>query len=603
MTSKINDFSISVATVNGSGSQSSNQVLIRSIFRMGIPVSGKNLFPSNIQGLPTWFTIRVNENSWTARHTQNDILVCMNEGTYLEDVKSAAAQSIIIHHDHMKVAEIRKDVRSISVPFKDLVAKACPEAKLRKLTVNMIYVGIVAELVGIEESAIDEALDQQFRAKSKVITLNKDAINAGREFIRQTQPNFKSPCQVQRRNETKNKILIEGNAASAIGAIFAGCQLFSWYPITPSSSVAEYFSQYADKYRLDKDGKKTFAVVQAEDELAAIGMVLGASWMGIRAMTATSGPGISLMAEFTGYAYFTETPAVVFDIQRVGPSTGLPTRTSQGDILFVANLSHGDTKIVCLYPGTVEECYSFAYQAFDLAEQLQWPIYLMSDLDLGMNLWMSDPLKYIDKPLQRGKVLHDKDFERIEKFGRYQDTDNDGICYRTLPGLKDRRGVFFTRGSGHNEQAQYTESGEAYVRMMNRLNKKWDSAREYLPSSVLEYQSGSRLGVIAYGSSHDAMRESVHELKQNGIDLDYLRLRAYPFDSKLEDFLKDHDQIFIVDQNRDGQMRALISQDSKYAAHISKLESLLYYDGLPLAASSITLDIIERVNRSVAKVG
>jgi len=600
---KINDLTVHVATVNGSGSQSSNQILMRAIFRMGIPVSGKNLFPSNIQGLPTWFSIRVNENGWTARHIETDILVCMNDGTLSDDVKKAPSKSLIIHHDHMNVPALRKDVTSVGVPFKSLIAKACPEARLRKYAINMLYVGILAELIGIESSAIDEALAQQFKTKEKVIALNRSVIEAGRTYAKEDLKNVETVCKLERRDKTKGKILIEGNTASALGAVFGGCQFMSWYPITPSSSLAESVIHFAKKYRKDKKGKNTVAIVQAEDELAALGMVLGASWMGGRAMTTTSGPGIALMAEFTGYSYYSETPAVIFDIQRVGPSTGLPTRTSQGDILFVATLGHGDSKNVCLYPGTVEECYLFAAKAFDLAEQLQGPIFIVSDLDLGMNSWMSDSFSYPKEEIQRGKVLRDEDQEALANYGRYRDVDNDGIGYRTLPGIRDRRGVFFTRGSGHNEDARYTESSETYVRVMDRLNKKWETSRGYVPHSVLENSVGSSIGVIAYGSTHDAMRESVHLLKERGLEVDYLRLRAYPFDKRVREFIKNHDQIIVVEQNRDAQMKSLMCMEPAYQAFVPKLASVLHYNGLPIPASYIADEIMTLQNLSKRHVG
>lgn len=597
---KINDFSIHIATVNGSGSQSANNILMRSIFRMGVPVSGKNLFPSNIQGLPTWFSIRANEQGWTARHIRYDVLVCMNEATYVEDVKKLQPGSFVIHHPQMQVAAIRKDVTSISVPFAELIAAACPEVRLRKLAVNMIYVGILAEILGVDDQAMMAALQQQFASKQKVIQLNSDCIQAGRSWAKQEAWPEKIPLKVERRDLTDSKILIEGNAAAALGAIFGGCQLVSWYPITPSSSVVDAFVEYAEKYRVDsKTGKKNFAVIQAEDELSAIGMTLGASWMGARAMTATSGPGISLMAEFTGYAYYTELPTVIFDIQRVGPSTGLPTRTSQSDIEFVASLSHGDTKIPMLFPGSVKECFEFGGQAFDFAEELQSPIFVMSDLDLGMNFWMSEPFRYPSEKWNRGKILTDEDEEKLKDFGRYKDVDGDGIPYRTLPGMKDRRGVFFTRGSGHNEMAAYTESSEAYVRNMNRLLKKWESAKKILPSPVLERDGESEFGVLAFGSSHDAVRESLAELESQGLSLSYLRVRSYPFQQDVENFIKRHRRVFVVEQNRDAQMRNLLAKDLRQEAH--RLESILHFDGLPIPASFVTEKIIENLNAEALK--
>jgi 2-oxoglutarate ferredoxin oxidoreductase subunit alpha len=562
---------------------------------MGVPVSGKNLFPSNIQGLPTWFSIRANEKAWTARHVRYDLLVCMNETTYVEDVKKLEPGSFVIHHPHMQVSAIRKDVTSIPVPFSELVAQACVEVRLRKLAVNMIYVGVLAEILGVDNEAVMAALKQQFSTKQKVIQLNLDCIEAGRDWAKKESWPEKIPLRVERRQLTDSKILIEGNAAAALGAMFGGCQLVSWYPITPSSSLVDAFVEYADRYRVDpKTGKKNFVVIQAEDELSAIGMTLGASWMGARAMTATSGPGISLMAEFTGYAYYAELPTVIFDIQRVGPSTGLPTRTSQSDIEFVASLSHGDTKIPMLFPGSVKECFEFGGKAFDFAEQLQSPLFVMSDLDLGMNFWMSDPFEYPSEKWNRGKILSDQDEEKLKDFGRYKDVDGDGISYRTLPGMKDRRGVFFTRGSGHNEMAAYTESSEAYVRNMNRLLQKWETAKEILPRPILERNADSPWGVIAFGSTHDAVRESLAELESQGLSLSYLRICSYPFHQDVEDFLERHQSVFVIEQNRDAQMRNLLAKELRRYAH--KLESILHFDGLPIPASFVSDRILDNLD-------
>jgi 2-oxoglutarate ferredoxin oxidoreductase subunit alpha len=599
--SRINDFSLHIATVNGSGSQSSNNVLMRAIFRMGIPVSGKNLFPSNIQGLPTWFTIRVCEAGWTARRVETEIVICMNDQTYVEDVQKAPSGAIIIHHPHMNVSALRKDVESIPVPFSEIIAKACPDPRLRKLAVNMVYVGVVAELLGVTSEAVELAMTQQFKSKQKVIDLNRAAIEGGREFARGLNRSESFPFKVQPRQLTQGKILIEGNAAAGLGSVFAGCSFVSWYPITPSTSLVDYFSEYAEKYRRDeKTQKRNFAVIQSEDELAAIGMVLGASWMGARAMTATSGPGISLMAEFTGFAYFAEVPAVVFDIQRIGPSTGLPTRTSQGDVLFAAILSHGDTKNICLYPGTVEECFSFAGIAFDLAERFQTPVFVLSDLDLGMNFWMSDPFVYPEQPLDRGKVLTDKDVDRLATFERYGDPDGDGIPYRTLPGMTDRRGVFFTRGSGHNAKAAYTEKGEDYVAVMKRLDKKFQTARTYVPAPILMGSGNERVGIIGYGSSDDALREAQSLLRDGGVNADYLRIRAYPFSRDVRSFIESHDVVFVVDQNRDAQMLSLLRLESDLTSVISKLESILHFDGMPLDAPFVVKAIKDRLQERKA---
>jgi len=526
-----------------------------------------------------------------------EILVCMNDQTFTEDVKALHPESIVIHPDHMNVSALRSDVTSISVPFNKIIAEACADPRLRKLAINMVYVGIVAEFIGITDEAIELAMAQQFKSKLKVIELNRSALLAGRKFVRDNHASMKFPYKVEAMNKTQGKILIEGNAAAALGAVYSGCTFVSWYPITPSSSVIDFFTEYAEKTRTDKTtGKKNFAIVQAEDELSAIGMVMGASWMGARAMTATSGPGISLMAEFTGLGYFAEVPAVVWDIQRVGPSTGLPTRTSQGDVLFTAILSHGDTKNICLYPATVTECFEFAGTSFDLAERFQTPVFVLSDLDIGMNFFMADPFDYPTKAWDRGKVLTDADTDKLAKFERYGDPDGDGIPYRTLPGIKDRRGVFFTRGSGHNEKAAYTEKGSDFVNAMNRLAKKFETARAYVPKPILMGTGKNSVGLIAYGSSDDAMREALHLPKQDHRqEMDYLRVRAYPFTQEVLDFIKTHEKIILVEQNRDAQLLSLVKMEKDLVTHLPKIESILNYDGFPLDAPML----VERIQNLI----
>jgi 2-oxoglutarate ferredoxin oxidoreductase subunit alpha len=568
---------------------------------MGIPVSGKNLFPSNIQGLPTWFTIRVSADGWTGRRVETEILVCMNDQTYVDDIKGVPANAVVIHHDHMNALAVRKDIQSFPIPFSKIIAESCPDPRLRKLAVNMVYVGLLAEFLGITDEALELAMAQQFKGKAKAIDLNRAAMKAGRKYAQENFGSVKFPFKVAPLEKTQGKILIEGNAACALGAVFGGCTVFSWYPITPSSSVVDYFSEYAEKYRVDPvTGKRNFSVVQAEDELAALGMVLGASWAGSRAATATSGPGISLMAEFTGFAYFAEVPAVVIDVQRIGPSTGLPTRTSQGDVLFAATLSHGDTKQICLYPGTVQECFEFAGQAFDLAEKFQTPVFILSDLDLGMNFYMSDPFPYPSKTLERGKVLSDKDADKLASFARYADVDGDGIGYRTLPGIQDRRGVFFTRGSGHNAKAAYTESGKDYVEVMNRLLKKWETAKKFVPAPLLTGSGKSSVGIIAYGSSHEPVCEALHLLKsESKIDVDYLRIRAYPFSAEVKKFLESHEIVYVVEQNRDAQLASLLRIEKELLPVAHKIESILHYDGLPIHGRFISDAIIAAEEKEV----
>jgi len=589
----INDFSIQVATVNGSGSQSANTVLLRSLFRMGVPVSGKNLFPSNIAGLPTWYTIRCSKHGYVARKKEIDMLVAMNPETAKEDVMSLASGASVIYDEPLKLDTLRSDLIFYSVPYDKIVAAVCPEAKLRKLVKNMIYVGVVAQILGIEMKQVEAALRKQFARKVKAADLNMTAAKAGFDYAAASLTK-KDPLFVEAMNENQGKIIIDGNAAAALGAMFAGVTVVTWYPITPSSSVCEQLIDYMKKYRIGPDGEATFAIVQAEDELAAIGMVLGASWAGARAMTSTSGPGISLMTEFTGMGYYAEIPAVIFDIQRVGPSTGLPTRTSQGDVLSIAFLGHGDTKNVMLFPGSVTECFSMAVEAFDLAEQLQTPIFVLSDLDLGMNNWMSEPFPYPEKPFSRGKVLGAEDLNRLGGFARYKDIDKDGIPYRTLPGTDHPAAAYFTRGSGHNEKAQYSERPDDYQNNMERLNRKFETARSYVPRPEVVADRGEKIGIIAYGSSDFAVRESRDQLRQEyQVGTDYLRIRAFPFSRELHDFVAKHERVYVVEQNRDAQMLSLLKLDLN-PTQTSKLRSVRHFNGLPIDARSVTDEIISQ---------
>jgi 2-oxoglutarate ferredoxin oxidoreductase subunit alpha len=589
----VNDFSIQVATVNGSGSQSSNNVLMRSIFQMGVPVSGKNLFPSNIAGLPTWFTIRVNKDGYVARKKDIDLLVAMNPQTAFEDVKTLQPGAVCVSPIELKLDAVRNDVRHYQVPFTELAAQATEQIKLRKLLTNMIYVGVVGELLGIDQGEIEKAIAKQFEGKTKVIDLNLNAVRIGRDWAHQNLKK-EDALFVEKMNKTQGKIIIDGNAAAAIGCMYAGASVVTWYPITPSSSLCETLIDYLKQYRIDKKtNKATFAVIQAEDELAAIGMALGAGWAGARSMTSTSGPGISLMAEFVGYGYFTEIPTVIFDVQRVGPSTGMPTRTSQADILPAYFLSHGDTKHIVLLPGSVAECYEMAMAAFDLAERFQTPVFVLSDLDLGMNNWMSDPFTYPEKPFDRGKVLNASELEKLGKFERYRDVDGDGICYRTLPGTNHPLSAYFTRGSGHNEKAGYTERPEDYVNLMNRLDKKFQTARKYVPKPEVQKESGAKVGLIAFGSSHFAVQESRDQLKGEAqVKTSYLRLRALPFTEEVRSFIEGHDHVYVIEQDRDGQLKDLIQIDMPDLT--SKLRSVRHFNGLPIDARFITESILEQ---------
>ncbi|HKF24205.1 MAG TPA: 2-oxoacid:acceptor oxidoreductase subunit alpha [Candidatus Angelobacter sp.] len=596
----VNDFSIQVATVNGSGSQSANTVLLRSIFQMGVPVSGKNLFPSNIAGLPTWYTIRASKNGYVARKKEIDFLVAMNPETAHEDVMTLMPGAACVYDEPLNLSGLRKDITFYPVPYDKLVAPVCPEAKLRRLVKNMVYVGVVDFLLGIDTRESEKAVLKQFAKKKKAGELNLGAVRAGYDYAKATFTK-QDPYFIEPMNENQGKIIIDGNAAAALGCMFAGVTVVTWYPITPSTSLVEQLIDYLKEYRIGSDGKATFAVVQAEDELAAIGMVLGAGWTGARSMTSTSGPGISLMGEFVGLGYYAEIPGVIFDIQRVGPSTGLPTRTMQGDILSTAFLSHGDTKHIMLLPSSVEECFTMAGEAFDLAEKFQTPVFVMSDLDLGMNNWMSRPFAYPEKPIARGKVLNEEDLKRLGSFGRYKDVDGDGIPYRTLPGTEHPAAAYFTRGSGHNEKAQYSERGDDYVRNMDRLAKKFDTARRFVPAPVKEIggtsQTGEKIGVIAYGTSHWAMIEAYDQLtREHGIKVDYLRLRAYPFNQDVHEFIKNHDRIYVVEQNRDAQMLSLLKLDIA-ADQAVKLRSVLHYDGLPIDARSVSEEIVAQEGR------
>ena len=583
----VNNMSIQVATVNGSGSQSSNTVLLRSIFQMGVPVSGKNLFPSNIAGLPTWYTIRANKDGYIARKKEIDFLVAMNAETAQEDVMSLAPGAAVLYDEPLNLNKLRNDLTFYSVPYDKLVAPVCPEAKLRKLVKNMIYVGVLAKLLEVDLQEVEKAIRKQFATKAKAANLNFAAAKAGFDYASASLTK-QDPYFIQRMDKTQGKIIIDGNSAAALGCMFAGVTVVTWYPITPSSSLVETLIDYMKEYRISADGKATFAIVQAEDELAAIGMVLGAGWAGARSMTATAGPGISLMAEFAGLSYYAEVPGVIWDIQRVGPSTGLPTRTSQGDILSTAVLSHGDTRHIMLMPCSVAECFDMAQDAFNLAEQFQTLVFVMSDLDLGMNNWMSEPFQYPTAPIKRGKVLSKEDLERLGGFSRYKDVDGDGIGYRTLPGMDHPAAAYFARGSGHNEKAQYSERPDDFERNMERLNKKFETARSFVPRPEVVTTGKAKIGIIAYGTSHWALLEARDQLRNEyNLEIDYLRLRAYPFTREVHEFIEKHDRVYVIEQNRDAQMLSLLKLDIKPEL-VTRLRSIAHIHGLPLDARSVT---------------
>jgi 2-oxoglutarate ferredoxin oxidoreductase subunit alpha len=588
----VNDFAIQVATINGSGSQTANLVLLRSIFQMGVPVSGKNMFPSNIAGLPTWYTIRASADGYIGRKKEVDFLVAMNPETAREDVLTLAPGAAVVYDEPLKLNELRSDLTFYPVPFDKLISPVTHDAKLRRLVRNMIYDGVLSRLLSIDMGQMEKALRKQLGKKQKAVELNMAALKAGYDFA-DTTLTKQDPFVVEPMNKTQGMILIEGNAAAAIGCMMAGVTFVAWYPITPSSSLCESLIEYLKKYRRDPEtGKATYAVVQAEDELAALGMVIGAAWMGARATTSTAGPGVSLMAEFTGLGYYTELPAVIFDIQRVGPSTGLPTRTGQQDILFAATLSHGDTKHPLLIPSSVSECYTMAMEAFDVAERLQTPVFVMSDLDLGMNTWMAEPFEYPTTTFDRGKRLDAATLDRIKQWGRYKDVDGDGIPYRTVPG--DGMPAYFVRGSGHNELAQYSERADDYKNNMDRLARKFETARTLVPKPIVEMSDEGGIGVIAYGTTHWAIVESRDQLaKEAGLGTSYLRLRAYPFTTEVFDFIDRCSRVYVVEQNRDGQLLSLLKMECT-AEQIAKLRSIRHYFGLPIDGRSVTTELLNQ---------
>ncbi len=590
-----NEFSLQVATANGSGSQTANTVMMRAIFQMGIPVSGKNMFPSNIAGLPTWFTIRASRKGYIGRRKEIDFLVAMNPETAREDVLKLDSGATVVYDEPLKLNELRTDLNFFPIPFDKLVAPVCPEAKLRKLVRNMIYDGVVAFLLKIEMEEIYKALVKQFgKRKAKAAELNWGACKAGFEYAEKTFTP-KLPISVERMDGTAGKIIIDGNAACALGSIFAGCTVVTWYPITPSSSLVETMIGYAKRFRIDPETQKaTFAIVQAEDELASIGMALGAGWAGARSMTATAGPGVSLMSEFIGLGYYADIPVVVYDVERVGPSTGLPTRTAQSDLISTALLSHGDTKHPIFFPCSPEECFSMSIDAFDFAEKFQTPVFVFTDLDLGMNNWMSDPFPYPEKPIERGKVLNAEDLEKLGGFARYKDVDGDGVGYRTLPGTKHPAAAYFTRGSGHNDKAQYTEREDDYINNMDRLAHKFEVMRKHVPEPVVEDAEGAKIGFICIGTSDYAVRESCDQLREEyGIAASYLRLKAFPFTQQMIEFIERHERVYVVDQNRDAQLLGLMRLELA-AELIAKLRSVRYYGGLPLDARTVTDEVVKQ---------
>ncbi|HUJ98293.1 MAG TPA: 2-oxoacid:acceptor oxidoreductase subunit alpha [Stellaceae bacterium] len=594
----VNDFVVKFANVNGSGSASANQLFAKSILRLGVPVASRNIFPSNIQGLPTWFEVRVSEAGHLGRRGGVDLMVAMNPQTWDQDVKSIEPGGYLFYDSTkpMPLARFRDDVQVIGMPLTEICNKEYTDARQRQLFKNIIYVGALSALLDMDVGVIEQLIGEQFKGKDKLIKPNLHALHMGRDYAL-AHLGCPLPIKVRRSNAVGNRIYLEGNSAAALGALYGGASVCAWYPITPSSSLAEAFARHCRRFRLEPaSGKSRFAILQAEDELASIGMVIGAAWNGARAFTATSGPGISLMQEFLGLAYFAEIPAVIFDVQRGGPSTGMPTRTQQADILSCAYASHGDTKHVLLFPEDPRECFEFGAQAFDLADRLQTPIFVMMDLDIGMNEWLCEPLSWDDsRRMDRGKVMTAADLEAGKEFGRYLDVDGDGVPYRTYPGTHPTRGAFFTRGTTKNRYARYSEEGTDYVDNMERLLKKFETAKLLVPRPVARpAKQATKHGVLYFGSTTPAMHEALDALEEQGIHLDGLRLRGFPFGQEVADFVASHDQVFVVEQNRDAQLRSLLLSECGLSP--AKLTPVLHYDGTPITERFISRAILEKLH-------
>ena len=594
--SSINDFVIKFANVNGSGSASANQMFAKGVFRSGIPVSPKNIFPSNIQGLPTWFEVRVNEKGYLGRREGIDIAVAMNPQSYAQDVNELKEGGYLIYDSSWSRDFGRDDINILEIPLTKLCVQEFSNPKQRLLFKNLGYVGLLASILEMNKEIYVSLIEEQFKGKEKLIEPNVKALEIGYKYA---EDNFKDLCQIKvnKSNKTDGLILTSGNDAAGLGCVYGGATVCAWYPITPSTSLAESFDKYSEKLRVEiGTDKNKYAFIQAEDELAAMGMTIGANWNGARAFTATSGPGVSLMSEFIGLAYFAEVPAVLFNVQRGGPSTGMPTRTQQSDLLSCAYASHGDTKHIMLIPSDPKECFEFAVEAFDLAERYQTPVIVLLDLDLGMNDWSSKEFEWDDaKEYDRGKVLSKEDLDEIEEFGRYLDVDGDGVPYRTYPGTHPQKGAYFTRGTSHDEYARYTEDGVKNAEVLSRLTKKFQTASSTVPKPVFnQEESTSSIGVIYFGSTDCSMQEALDVLEDNNIDVDAMRIRSFPFNLEVWEFIEDHDLLFIVEQNRDGQMRTLLMAEGGIIP--DKLVSILCFDGQPITASFITNKIIAHIS-------
>lgn len=588
---RVNDFVIRIATVNGTGSTSANSLLMKAIFRMGIPVVGKNYFPSNIQGLPTWYEIRVTKDAYLSRSGHIDIMVAMNAQTYSEDLVSVQSGGVFIYDSTRRREELhtRTDVTVLPIPLSELANNAFTGARTRILMRNVTYVGALAALLEIDLNTLKQLLEETFSNKQALIDSNLTAIQIGYNYARE-QFNCPLSMRLSRLDKTVGYIMIDGNTAAALGCVYAGATVGSWYPITPSTSLFDAFTDFCKRFRTDTEsGTQNYCIIQAEDELAAIGMALGAAWNGARAFTSTSGPGISLMSEFLGLAYFTEIPLVLFDIQRVGPSTGMPTRTQQSDILAAAYASHGDTRHVLLFPSDPAECFEFAVKAFDLADRLQTPVIVLSDLDIGMNDWPCPELQWDDSYCpDYGKVYRANELRDLERFQRYLDVDGDGICYRSLPG-DHPRGAYLIRGSGHNQAGAYTERSDEYIEVMDRLRRKFDTAATLVPGPIIERTPNADMAIVSLGSCHGAIQETRDRLAEKGLASDYMRIRSFPFCDDVRSFIDSHPRVFVVEQNRDAQLRSLLMTETGIAA--DRLVPVLYYGGEPLSSVDI-IDVI-----------
>ncbi len=594
---KINDFVIRFANVNGTGSASANKMFAKSIFKMGVPMTAKNIFPSNIQGLPTWYEVRVSEKGYLGRREGIDMVISLNPQSLAQDVASVASGGYFMYDStkFLRKEFVRDDITYIGVPMMEICLREYTDPRQRQLFKNIIYIGALATLLDVDLEVVKQVVADELKKKPKLIPANYHALELGVQYVKE---NFAYPLSIrtEKRDLVGDKIVIDGNTACGLGALFAGASVVSWYPITPSTSLVNAFEKYANRLRIDPEtGKKNVAIVQAEDELAAIGMVLGASWNGARSFTATSGPGVSLMNEFLGLAYFAEIPTVLFNVQRVGPSTGMPTRTQQSDLTLCAYASHGDTKQILIFPSTPKECFDLSAEAFDLAEQLQTPVIVVLDLDLGMNDHLSEPLTWDEnRAYKRGKVLTAEDLENMESFGRYLDVDNDGITYRTIPATHPTKGSFFTRGTSRDEYARYTEASDAYVRNMDRLTKKWNTAKTMMPQpEVYQQENNSEYGIIFLGTTLYPALEAFDLLREEGLSMDAMRVKAFPFTESVADFIESHDKIFVIEQNRDAQFRSLLINELE--ANPKKLIPILNYDGMPVTAAAIKKQIMAKL--------